>query len=286
MISEFLTPLIGTWPPALKLIAVAAVVALLILLRYFLFTGAAFGVGALIERLAPWRRLQKVPFTVAQIRREIGYSMLSVLVFMVVVGVILAMSSAGMTQLYTDASQYGWLWFWVQIPVLLLIQDWYFYWMHRTAHMPLFYDRVHKTHHLSTNPSAFSAFAFHPFEAFLEIAIFLVLIVIMPVHVTALLIAGLASLAYNVYGHLGYEVMPRMIAQSPLGYWLNKSAYHNQHHRTYRYNYGLYTVIWDRLHGTLHPKADQLYDKATCNPATTAEEPIQEKDADIRLPSL
>ena len=267
MVSEYLAPLISTWPSALQLLAVAVVVALLILLRYLVFAGAAFGVSVALERFAPWRRLQKVPFTRAQISREIGYSLSSILVFMGVVGVIIAMNAAGMTQLYTDADQYGWVWFWAQIPVILLIQDWYFYWMHRMVHKAPFYDRIHKTHHLSTNPSAFAAFAFHPFEALLEIAIFVVLIVIMPIHVIALMIAVLMSLAYNVYGHLGYEIMPRFVAHSPLGYWLNKSAYHNQHHRTYRYNYGLYTVIWDRLHGTLHPHADRLYDRATLKPA-------------------
>ncbi|MEO0548427.1 MAG: sterol desaturase family protein [Pseudomonadota bacterium] len=282
MITELLAPFIGTWPAIFRLTAVAAVVAILILLRYFLLSGAAFGFGLLIERFAPWRRLQNLPFTRAQILREIGYSVLSVLVFMAVVGAIVALTLAGMTQLYTEASAYGWFWFWLQIPIVLLIQDWYFYWMHRVSHMKPFYERVHKTHHLSTNPSAFAAFAFHPYEAFLEIAIFFVLIIVMPLHVTALLVAGIMSLTYNVYGHLGYEVMPRFIANSPIGYWLNKSAYHNQHHRTYRYNYGLYTVIWDRLHGTLHPHADRLYDKATTKPTTPAEHP---HDVDDRLPT-
>ena len=288
MISEYLSPLISNWPSVFQLLAIAAVIAILILLRYLFFAGTAFGVGFAVERLAPWRRLQKLPFTRTQILREIGYSMSSVLVFMGVVGIIIAMNSAGMTQLYNDAEQYGWVWFWVQIPVILLIQDWYFYWMHRMVHKAPFYDRVHKTHHLSTNPSAFAAFAFHPLEAILEIAIFVVLIVFMPIHFIALMVAGLMSLAYNVYGHLGYEVMPRIVAQSPIGYWLNKSAYHNQHHRTYRYNYGLYTVIWDRLHGTLHPQADRLYDRATVKPteASVAVERAPDKETNPHASTL
>ncbi|MEL6172893.1 MAG: sterol desaturase family protein, partial [Pseudomonadota bacterium] len=136
-------------------------------------------------------------------------------------------------------------------------------WMHRFVHAPGIYDRVHRTHHLSTNPSAFAAFAFHPLEAVLEIAVFVVIVMLIPMTLSALILVGLFSLIYNVYGHLGYEIMPRFIAKSPLGYVLNKSAYHNQHHRTYRYNYGLYTAIWDRLFGTLHPHADRLYDEKT-----------------------
>ncbi|MEO0461511.1 MAG: sterol desaturase family protein [Pseudomonadota bacterium] len=260
---DVLWPLIGSWPLPLKLGFLGVAIALLILLRYFAFTSIAFGFSRLIERYSPMRRLQSKPFTSKQIKREIGYSMLSVLTFTGVVGVIILMSQAGWTRIYSDASKHGVLWFWLQIPVALLIQDWYFYWMHRIVHAPGIYEYVHNAHHRSTNPTAFAAFAFHPFEAFLEIGIFLIIVLIIPMHSIALLFVGGFSLAFNVYGHLGYEVMPRFIGKSPLGYMLNKSAYHNQHHRTYRYNYGLYTAIWDRLHGTLHPEAEQLYDRAT-----------------------
>ena len=264
---EFISTWLADWPGFVQLGALAIVIAILVLARYFLIAGTGFGVSVLIGKIAPWRRLQSVPFTRAQILREIGYSMQSVLVFLGVIGIIIALNRAGYAQLYFEVSDYGWFWFWAQIPLLLLIQDFYFYWMHRIVHMAPFYDRVHKTHHLSTNPSAFSAFAFHPLEAILEIAIFVVMVVVLPIHLTAFLIVGVCSLLYNVYGHLGYEIMPRFIAKGPIGYWLNKSAYHNQHHRTYRYNFGLYTVIWDRLHGTLHPHAESLFDDKTTNPS-------------------
>ncbi|MEL7110650.1 MAG: sterol desaturase family protein [Pseudomonadota bacterium] len=266
MYFEIVSSYLEDWPTLVRLSVAAALIASLLLIRYLIFAGAAYGLAMLIERFAPWRRLQRLPFTRAQVLREIGHSLISVLTFMVVIGIIVALTHAGLTQMYTDPDQYGWVWFWLQIPVVLLIQDWYFYWMHRVSHLPALYDRVHKTHHLSTNPSAFAAFAFHPLEAILEVGIFLVLVIIMPLHVTAILTAGIMSLIYNVYGHLGYEIMPRFIAKSPLGYWLNKSAYHNQHHRTYRYNYGLYTVIWDRLHGTMHPHAEKLYDQKSTRP--------------------
>lgn len=263
-----LAGLVADWPAHFKLAAFSGFISALIIARYVTIAGGGFLVSLIVGRLAPWRRLQPVPFTRAQILREIGYSLLSVLVFTGVIGLIFALQLAGLTQLYFEPGQYGWAWFWLQIPVVLLIQDWYFYWMHRAVHLAPFYDRVHRTHHLSTNPSAFSAFAFHPLEAVLEIGVFVLLVVVMPLHTTALFVAALLSLVYNVYGHLGYEIMPRFIARSPIGAWLNTGAYHNQHHRTYRYNYGLYTVIWDRLHGTLHPKAEALYDRATTSPST------------------
>lgn len=273
MYFELVSGLVADWPIVLKISALGALISALILARYILFAGIGFVVSMIVDRLAPWRRLQSVSFPREQIFREIGYSLLSVLVFTIVIGLIIVMNRAGLTQLYFVPDCYGWVWFWLQIPVVLLIQDWYFYWMHRIVHRAPFYDRIHKTHHLSTNPSAFSAFAFHPLEALLEIAIFIVLILVMPLHVWALFTAGILSLTYNVYGHLGYEIMPRFIARSSLGRWLNTSAYHNQHHRTYKYNYGLYTVIWDRLHGTMHPRADDLFDRVTTNPSKTNHNP-------------
>ena len=270
MYYEHLAGLVADWPAHFKIAAFAVIISILILARYMLIAGAGFVLSMIVGRFAPWRRLQNVPFTRAQLLREIGYSMVSVLIFTGIIGMIFVMNRAGLTQLYFDPGQYGWAWFWLQIPVILLIQDWYFYWMHRAVHTAPLYDRVHRTHHLSTNPSAFAAFAFHPLEAVLEIAIFVLLVVVMPLHVTALFVAGFLSLVYNVYGHLGYEIMPRFIARTPIGCWLNTSAYHNQHHRTYRFNYGLYTVIWDRLHGTMHPRAEELFDRATAkSPAST-----------------
>ncbi|MEO0920329.1 MAG: sterol desaturase family protein, partial [Pseudomonadota bacterium] len=241
---EHLSGLVADWPPVFQLSAMAGFIATLVLVRYLLIAGAGYGIATLVGRIAPWRRLQNLPFTRAQILREIGFSLLTVVIFMSVIGLMIVMSRAGLTQLYFEPAQYSWVWFWMQIPLVLLIQDWYFYWMHRIVHLAPFYDRVHKVHHLSTNPSPFSAFAFHPLEAILEIAIIFILALVLPLHPTALIVVGILSLIYNVYGHLGYEIMPRFIAKGPLGCWLNTSAYHNQHHRTYRYNYGLYTVIW------------------------------------------
>ena len=275
ILTNWLAPLISDWPSSIQFVVVGGLLAMLIMIRYTLFTAIGFVVGSITNRLAPYRRLQKSPFTRAQVKREIAHSLVTVSVFTLVVGAIVLMTQAGWTKIYMDPGDFGLIWFWIQIPLVLLIQDWYFYWIHRISHKPGIYERVHKTHHLSTNPSAFAAFAFHPIEAFLEIAIFLVLVLILPLSVQALLIVGAVSLVFNVYGHLGFEIMPRALAKSPIGYWMNKSAFHNQHHRTYKYNFGLYTTIWDRVHGTLHPHAERLYDQATTNPVTPSIETTQ-----------
>ena len=260
---ELLSPIISDLPVVLRVVVIALLVAIGFMLRYGTITGLGFGLSQLVGKFAPQRRLQPQPFTKAQISREIFDSMISVLMFTLVVGVIVLLNRAGLTKLYDDPYAYGELWFWMQIPAALLIQDFYFYWMHRIIHTPSLYKRIHRTHHLSINPSAFAAFAFHPLEAVLAAAIFILIVMVLPMTLYALILVSLLSLIYNVYGHLGYEVMPRFLGKSPLGYLLNTSTYHNQHHRSPRCNYGLYTVIWDRLFGTLHPNAERIYDEKT-----------------------
>ncbi len=266
MTYDFVSQITSAWHPAFQSLAFLSLIPVFIMTRYLVVTGVFFAAASLLQKKAPSRRLQPQPFTREQIIREIGYSFSSAITFTAVVAAIIGMTQAGWTQIYSDPAQYGLWWFWLQIPVALLIQDFYFYWMHRAIHLPGFYEAAHKVHHLSTNPSSFSAFAFHPIEAVLEIGIFFVLIILMPLNVFALGITALLSLIYNAYGHMGYEIMPRFIAKSPIGWVLNKSAYHNQHHRTYKYNYGLYTTIWDRAFGTFHPDAEALYDRATRPP--------------------
>ena len=263
MLTNWLSPIISDWPLSIQYIVFGGFVAVLIALRYTLFTAIGFLMGLAINKLAPYRRLQNRPITKAHVKREIFHPLMSVFVYTLVVSTIVLITSAGWTKVYTDPLAFGLAWFWLLITLVLDIQDRNFYWMHRISHRPGVYERVHKTHHLSTNPSAFAAFAFHPLEAFFEIAVFLLLVCILPLSAQALMIVGAVSLLFNVYGHLGYEIMPRAFAKSWIGSWLNKSAFHNQHHRTYKYNFGLYTTIWDRFHGTLHPHADRLYDEVT-----------------------
>jgi Delta7-sterol 5-desaturase len=264
MIREYVVSFLGPSPPfALLLAALLGASAAYFVVRYFVIAGAGYGAAEALARLTPSRRLQPIPFTREQVRREILYSTMTSMIFAAVGTAVFFAGKLGLTQVYRDIDLYGWAWFWLSIPVMLLIHDFYFYWMHRLIHHEKLFERVHRTHHLSTNPSPWAAFAFHPLEGVLEALIIVIIAVVMPVHVAALSVFALLSLIYNVYGHLGYEVMPRFLAKSPLGRFLNKSAYHNLHHRAFASNYGLYTTIWDRAFGTFNEKSEGLYDRAT-----------------------
>jgi uncharacterized protein (DUF2147 family) len=151
------------------------------------------------------------------------------------------------------------VYFFVAFPLLFLIHDTYFYWMHRFIHHPKLFKWFHLVHHRSVNPSPWAAYAFHPLEAFLESMIFVIFLFTLPISGWHLLIFFVISLTYNVYGHLGYELYPAGFNRHWLGRWVNTSVSHNLHHHYFKGNYGLYFLFWDRLMGTMREDYDSAY---------------------------
>ena len=229
-------------------------------IRYVLLAGIAFlawyGKRAVQPRN---RKLQDAAPRAGQIRREIAYSVMAVLIFGVVNGVIFGYGIAPHTQLYWNAAQYGWVYFWLSIPLMIVVHDAYFYWTHRLMHTRALFRTFHGVHHLSTNPTPWTSYAFHPFESVVEALGVVLIFFIMPSHPSALLIFQTVSTVINVYGHLGFELYPRGWPQHPLGRWINTSVAHNTHHDKARHNYGFYFLFWDRWMGTLDPSYEARY---------------------------
>jgi sterol desaturase/sphingolipid hydroxylase (fatty acid hydroxylase superfamily) len=204
--------------------------------------------------------------------REFGYSMSTVVIFGVIAGVIAAMTGgAGLPRPPMPSTVGDWVVAAALVPAMLLLHDFYFYWMHRLIHVSWIYPHVHRVHHLSTNPSALSAFAFHPLEAVLEAAGVIAIVALVPAPVPTLIAFGLVAFALNVLGHVGYEFVPARVLASPVGRWLNSSTSHNLHHRTFKAHYGLYTLIWDRAFGTIDPRYDAALLGAGAKSLTTGD---------------
>jgi len=142
---------------------------------------------------------------------------------------------------------------------MIVLHDTYFYWTHRLMHWKPLFKLAHKTHHLSTNPTPFAAYAFHPIEALVEVGIIPLIAFTIPHHASAITIFSLYSLLLNVTGHLGYELFPKGFASHKLFKWHNTSTHHNMHHRLVKCNYGLYFNFWDRLMKTNHPHYEQSF---------------------------
>jgi sterol desaturase/sphingolipid hydroxylase (fatty acid hydroxylase superfamily) len=152
-------------------------------------------------------------------------------------------------------------WYGLSFVWMFFLHDFYFYWSHRAMHSKLLFKKVHLVHHKSTNPTPWTSYAFHPLEAIIEAGIAPLVAFTLPVHRSAFFIFMLFQIVYNVYGHLGYELYPKNFTRTWLGKWINTGTAHNQHHKNFVGNYGLYTLIWDRMFGTIRADYEETFEK-------------------------
>ena len=273
-----LTSILKDYAPGAGPLLIGLAFAVLILLRYLIFAGGALTLISLFRNPLRHRRIQPLPFTSAQMRREFFYSLSSFLVFALVGFTAFRLNEAfGIFAIYRTPDQYGWWWFALSVPVALLVHDFYFYWAHRFMHLPGVFERVHRVHHLSTNPSPLAAFAFHPLEAVIEAMGFILILVVVPMHPLAFLTFSTVMITINVLGHLGYEIYPGALQSMPVRRLLNTATSHNQHHRAFNYNFGFYTLVWDKLFGTMHPRYEATYNAVTSRAPASPQPATSEK---------
>lgn len=236
------------------------------LVRYLVFVGLAFAALWWIARRAvAWRpALQAGGLAPAQLPRELWLSAATTLIGGAIAPLIIGMDWRSQLLFYRRIDDHGWAYFFFSILLMMLVRDALFYAFHRAMHHRRVFRFAHRTHHLSTRPDPWTAYAVHPLESLLDVVVtFLVILFLVPKHPLAYIIFLWIDAAYAVYGHMGVEIFPRGFSRHWLGRWINTSVAHNHHHATARHNYGYYFLIWDRLLGTLDPDYDQRYDVAT-----------------------
>jgi Delta7-sterol 5-desaturase len=231
--------------------------------RYFTAAGAVFFLFYFVLRkVLLHRKIQSAFPKLKDYRRDIFYSAISMCIF-AAVGVLTFTVLRPYTNIYNDIHQHSMLYYGFTYVWMFFLHDAYFYWTHRAMHHPKVFKHVHLIHHKSTNPSPWTAYAFHPLEAVMEAFIVMLIAFSFPVHHHAIMYYMLFQICYNVYGHLGFEIFPKNMNKHWLGKYFNTSVAHNMHHKYFIKNYGLWTTVWDRLFGTLHPKYDEFYEKTT-----------------------
>jgi sterol desaturase/sphingolipid hydroxylase (fatty acid hydroxylase superfamily) len=235
----------------------------IILVRYFISAGAThlllygdFGQPAtdkdpgswLKNLLPPWRfSCRQAPPT---IKRDIKLSVLSSIIFALGAASIMSAYDLGSTRLYSDIHQYPLWYLGVSYVVSIVLQDTYFYFLHRLFHHPLLFRWWHQGHHLSKNPTPWTSFAFDPPEAIAQ-ALFLVAIVfLIPLHFITVIAVLSTMTVWGIVNHLGIEQLPADFPHHWCGRWFTGPAHHAIHHRQYTLHYGLYFTFWDRQLGT------------------------------------
>ena len=233
----------------------------IISLRYLFFA------GSLYFMFYVWKKREFFKIKIQQkypenrhIIREIGYSFLSLLIFAAVGTGMFVLKSKGYTQMYYNFTDHSIFYFIFSVVAFIVIHDTYFYWFHRLMHWKKIYPYVHKVHHLSTNPTPWAAFAFHPIEAVIEVGIVPFMMFLMPLHPLSILVWVLYQTGMNVLGHLGFELFPSGFTTGRITRWHNTSVHHNMHHKHVTCNYGLYYNFWDRVMDTNHARYDDVFE--------------------------
>jgi len=197
----------------------------------------------------------------ADIRREMGYSLGTALIFSIVGTVLWFGAKVGIFRLYRSFGERSVAYFALSVVALVVIQDTYFYWTHRAMHHRCLFKHFHRVHHLSHNPSPWAAYAFAPGEALVQAAYVPLVTLVLPVHEMALFAFLAFMIARNVFGHLGVETLPAWFVRSRWSRWSTTTTHHALHHRRSDVNFGLYSTFWDRVMGTTHPRYEATFEE-------------------------
>lgn len=236
------------------------------MVRYIAIAGVAFIIFYLVFRKRMiLSKIQPRSATARDFIREVLHSILSTAVFAIIAYIVLYTPVRQYTRVYAHLSDHSLWWFWTSVAVGLVIHDTYFYWTHRLLHHKKLFRHMHALHHRSTNPSPWTSYSFHFFEAWVEGGVLLVIALLLPIHPLALLYFTVSAFVINVYGHLGYEIIPLFVRKTFVFEIINTSVHHNLHHSKFKGNYGLYFRIWDRLMGTENPNYVKEFDRVQLN---------------------
>lgn len=232
------------------------------IVQYLLFTGIVYLIFYVWKHKSLWpaKIQQRYPKN-KHIYREIAYSISTLCILGVVITFVVWANKNHLTRMYNPIDKYGWGYYFLSLLIMFLVHDTYFYWGHRLLHWKPIFKYVHKTHHLSINPTPFAAYAFHPLEAVFEMGIMPLIVFTIPHHISTVSIFALYSLLLNVAAHVGYEFLPKWFARHRIFKWHNTATHHNLHHRYFHTNFGLYLNFWDRIMKTNHPDYEEHFEK-------------------------
>ncbi|XP_058453028.1 uncharacterized protein LOC131431370 [Malaya genurostris] len=164
-----------------------------------------------------------------------------------------AMNNGRLLTLYYRWDEYGWWWFFAQIIVIFLYQDYLTYWLHRIYHWPWLYKNFHKLHHTYKQPTAFSVTAIHPIEILHVQLTMLLPIFTIPTHWAAFYFVEIYTYVHGILNHSGVSI--KSFWWQP---WQPDTMFHDNHHQYFHVNFGFNIYLWDVLHGTYRRK-DRVY---------------------------
>lgn len=214
--------------------------------------GAILGGQWLVARYAP-RRVVPAPPPVTG--AELAVVLLTVVLNTAVTLLGLLLWRRGLIRCRSDVG----LGVLVDVVLLLGVMDSAMYWLHRLAHTAPLYALLHQYHHRFTQPRPLTLFALNPVETLAFGGLWLVVLCLYQPSWIGMLLYLSLNVVSGTIGHLGVEPLPRAWLRWPGLRHVAGASFHAQHHQDWTYNLGFYTLLWDRLCGTLHPDYERAF---------------------------
>jgi sterol desaturase/sphingolipid hydroxylase (fatty acid hydroxylase superfamily) len=135
------------------------------------------------------------------------------------------------------------------IVVLVVGQEFCYYWFHRTSHRMRWFWATHAVHHSSNQFNLAAAYRFGWTGSWSGSGVFYVPLAFLGFHPFAIFTALTFNLLYQFWLHVDW--IPKL---GPLEYVLNTPSHHRVHHAANAEyldaNYGGFLIVFDRLFGT------------------------------------
>jgi sterol desaturase/sphingolipid hydroxylase (fatty acid hydroxylase superfamily) len=241
--------------------------------RYAIFAiGFWFVLWVALRGILHRRKIRTETPPARQLMIEFFVSLRSVAVFSTVGLIPFVLERLDLLHSHQAGMALGPIWFWVSLVLMILAHDAYFYWAHRIMHDPRLFRRFHRRHHLSHNPSPFTAYSFDIGEAAVMAAFVPLWVVLVPTPWPVVGLFVLHQIVRNTVGHSGYELFPARRDGTPMFDWITTVTHHDMHHAEARWNYGLYFTWWDRWMGTEHPQYHARFARAVQAHGPSAQE--------------
>ncbi len=138
---------------------------------------------------------------------------------------------------------------WLQVIMVVICGDLYYYWAHRAFHMIPFLWRFHAIHHSVEDLDWVAAHRTHPIDTGLTNSGFIIVALLFNVHPAALAIHGLQFTWHSLLKHSNVNV-----SWGPLRWLYVTPTFHHWHHgntqEAWDKNFAAQFPVWDILFGT------------------------------------
>jgi sterol desaturase/sphingolipid hydroxylase (fatty acid hydroxylase superfamily) len=158
----------------------------------------------------------------------------------------------------------------VDFGVLVGVMDLGMYLLHRTAHAPLLYGWLHAPHHRYERARPLTLFVLSPLEVLGFGALWLAVCGAYESSWAAMLLYLVFNTLWGLLGHLGVEPFPDGWVRWPIVRVVATTTFHARHHLDPVHHFGFYTLVWDRLFGTLAPDYEGSFARSLAVPRDAA----------------